>query len=426
MALVFNAQGLNSSETLLLLAYTNFTDAHGFCHPGMQRLQDMTAMSYTTVWRARQSLENKNLLKHQKRRKANGEANSNKYRVNLKQLQAMQRPPREYEDNFEGMEFEDSPADTVLPAVLQNESELSTGKNQPFKMKGTTFQNERTNLSKCNDQPFILKDNPLDNPLEDPSLSLSVVTSRDVRASAEREKENSLEEEKPEPVGELVSSTASLPVGDALGEQRRALAVQIVHDLGTDGAMSTARGAARGHLIDLVHDAIEADYDPTMLAAYLGRTVVSAQSLSYIVGALTPERLRNAIKPPHPINHTGGEVSGPCGHCQAPKYGIEEPGERVYRLPEAPTVEIPCPECNPSSSEYGTGTLVPMSALHRQPPRRALIDAARKAIQGTAQQKPATPAAHKRSLVDEIETPTERAARERALAALATRLETAA
>ncbi len=109
MAMVFHAEGLDGSEKLLLLAYTNYTDAHGYCWPGVARLAADTGTSVPTVKRVRKKLETKNLLRHQRRTTKKGDAMTNMYRVNLDKLRSMVRSNTDFDDNLLEFDFEPEP-----------------------------------------------------------------------------------------------------------------------------------------------------------------------------------------------------------------------------------------------------------------------------------------------------------------------------
>lgn len=94
MAMVFAADGLEGSEKLLLLAYTNFTDAHGYCWPGEERLAADTGTSVSTVRRTKKKLIGRNLVKSIRRPET-----SNLARVNLPLLASMSRPRKAFDDN---------------------------------------------------------------------------------------------------------------------------------------------------------------------------------------------------------------------------------------------------------------------------------------------------------------------------------------
>lgn len=63
MAMVFAAEGLEGGEKLLLLAFTNYTDPHGYCWPGEERLAEDTGTSVSTVRRTKKKLISSNLVR---------------------------------------------------------------------------------------------------------------------------------------------------------------------------------------------------------------------------------------------------------------------------------------------------------------------------------------------------------------------------
>lgn len=98
--LVFEAAGLAGAEKLLLLAYCNYTDAHGYCWAGVERIADDTGTSTSTVKRTRAKLIERGLLGTKRRiNPRTGEAVSNLTRVNLDRLAALRRAQRDYDDN---------------------------------------------------------------------------------------------------------------------------------------------------------------------------------------------------------------------------------------------------------------------------------------------------------------------------------------
>lgn len=107
MAMVFRAEGLDGSEKLLLLAYTNYTDPHGYCYPGEERLADDTGTSPSTVRRTKKKLIGRNLLKSVRRAET-----SNLARVNLPLLASMARERNTYDDNEVDRLSFGSPAET--------------------------------------------------------------------------------------------------------------------------------------------------------------------------------------------------------------------------------------------------------------------------------------------------------------------------
>ncbi|MGP4001522.1 helix-turn-helix domain-containing protein [Streptomyces sp. 8N706] len=100
MGLVFEAQGLDGPEKLLLLAYCNRTDDHGYCWPGQKRLVDDCGTSAATVKRVKKSLVDKGLISSVRRvNPVTGDPITNLTRVNLKLLSEMARPRTVYDDN---------------------------------------------------------------------------------------------------------------------------------------------------------------------------------------------------------------------------------------------------------------------------------------------------------------------------------------
>ncbi len=100
MGMVFAAEGLDGSEKLLLLSYTNWTDPYGYCWPSEDRLVDDCGTSRSTVQRAKRKLVKKKLLKSVRRKNSKGEPISNLSRVNLPLLASMARAEKTYDDNL--------------------------------------------------------------------------------------------------------------------------------------------------------------------------------------------------------------------------------------------------------------------------------------------------------------------------------------
>ncbi|MFD9796984.1 helix-turn-helix domain-containing protein [Streptomyces sp. NPDC059070] len=100
MGLVFAAHGLGGAEKLLLLAYCNRTDDHGYCWPGQKRLADDCGTSLATVKRVKRSLTDKGLISSVRRvHPVTGDPITNLTRVNLALLEKMARPRAAYDDN---------------------------------------------------------------------------------------------------------------------------------------------------------------------------------------------------------------------------------------------------------------------------------------------------------------------------------------
>lgn len=105
MSLAFKARhdDLGGPEKLLLLAYTNFTDAHGYCWPGEKRLAHMTGTSLRTVQRAKKELSRLRLIKSERRKHPRtGDPISNLTRVNLPYLATLARGHEDYDDDLIG------------------------------------------------------------------------------------------------------------------------------------------------------------------------------------------------------------------------------------------------------------------------------------------------------------------------------------
>lgn len=108
MQMVFDAGNLTAPQKAVLLAYCNFTDAHGYCWPGVERIADMTGLSASGVKKVRKQLIESELLKTVSRGKKGGGRTTNASRINVKRLQSMKRPERTYDDNvMDGLGFEE-------------------------------------------------------------------------------------------------------------------------------------------------------------------------------------------------------------------------------------------------------------------------------------------------------------------------------
>ncbi|WP_199846139.1 helix-turn-helix domain-containing protein, partial [Streptomyces sp. H-KF8] len=67
IAMVLDAEGLDGPEKLLLIAYCNRTDDHGYCWPASKRLADDCGTSIATVKRVKAKLIKKKLIASQRR-----------------------------------------------------------------------------------------------------------------------------------------------------------------------------------------------------------------------------------------------------------------------------------------------------------------------------------------------------------------------
>lgn len=154
MAMVFAADGLDGGETLLLLAYTNYTDPHGYCWPSEQRLADVCGTSLSTVARQKRSLKAKKLLKSVRRiSPKTGEPISNLSRINLPLLASMRRADRSYDDDLvQEITFDDGSAADHGKAsdLLKCHSDgypLSNRQVPSSNLTGTPRQSDRQSLT---------------------------------------------------------------------------------------------------------------------------------------------------------------------------------------------------------------------------------------------------------------------------------------
>ena len=163
MQTVFDAGDLTAPQKAVLLAYCNFTDAHGYCWPGVERIADMTGLSVSGVKKIRKQLIEAKLLNTLRRGKQGGGRKTNGSRINIKKLQKMKLPPREYDDNLAaelGFEEDDEP-DEIEAKVPEGHTNSSPEAPQRY-LGGT---NEGT----CGD-PYPSVDPSVD-PSEEPSSS---------------------------------------------------------------------------------------------------------------------------------------------------------------------------------------------------------------------------------------------------------------
>jgi hypothetical protein len=150
MAMVFAAEGLDGPEKLLLLAYTNYTDPHGYCWPGEDRLAEDTGTSPSTVRRTKKKLIAKNLVKSVRRAET-----SNLARVNLPLLASMARERRAYDDNeVERLSFDSptSPPPKTGPDLQTGQSDLSPSQASDLQ----TEQSDLDHRSDCSDSQVNL------------------------------------------------------------------------------------------------------------------------------------------------------------------------------------------------------------------------------------------------------------------------------
>lgn len=148
MAMVFAADGLDGGEKLLLLAYTNYTDPHGYCWPGEERLAEDTGTSVSTVRRTKKKLIGKNLVKSIRRPET-----SNLARVNLPLLAAMGRPRKAYDDNeIDRLSFDAPAAPETGPDLRTVQSDLYPPQAADLR----TVQSDLDHRSDCSDSQVNL------------------------------------------------------------------------------------------------------------------------------------------------------------------------------------------------------------------------------------------------------------------------------
>ncbi|MDX2800115.1 helix-turn-helix domain-containing protein [Streptomyces scabiei] len=162
MAMVFAAGGLDGSEKLLLLAYTNYTDPHGYCWPSEQRLADDCGTSISTVARQKRSLRKRGLLKSVRRiNPRTGEPISNLSRINLPLLASMRQENRAYDDDMVQRITFDEPEEAE-PDLLKCHSDgypMSDRQVPPFILTGTPCQSDSQSLTDPPREPVeILSD----------------------------------------------------------------------------------------------------------------------------------------------------------------------------------------------------------------------------------------------------------------------------
>ncbi|MFJ8213212.1 helix-turn-helix domain-containing protein [Streptomyces sp. NPDC096033] len=189
MGMVFAAEGLDGPETLLLLAYCNRTDDHGYCWPGQQRLVDDCGTSASTVKRVKASLVKKGLIASIRRvDPKTGEPITNLTRVNLGLLASMKRPAFAYDDNvIEKLTF-DEPASAPKPVKkakkkAETGSDLLMGQDEPDPQTPSDLllAQDEPDLGP-NMDPTPVQDGPLN--LSEPSLNPQGVVGGDDRRSS--------------------------------------------------------------------------------------------------------------------------------------------------------------------------------------------------------------------------------------------------
>lgn len=310
MALVFDAEGLTSGEKMLLLAYTNFTDAHGYCWPGLKRLMRMAGMSKMTVIRTRKGLEAKNLLRHQKRYTEAGDRMTNYYRVNLSKLRAMRGAPIDFGDNEMALVFEDDPSDPVrlmpsTPADLPKYQIETT----PAHFETTLSQDATTGGLRMRPPSSQDETQSVIDPEVDPSVT-------DARAGQ--------------------TEATALEVT----ENHRTAATALVQQV--DLSLVDAKQSQVWQIRDGLARAFAAGYSAGQITVYLRAKLAEARTVRYLLGAFETHRLGDiagvaASQPVPPV----------CGQCDARK--SDPVSARVVWLDDDHTRSAPCPRCHPGA-----------------------------------------------------------------------------
>nr|WP_246405601.1 helix-turn-helix domain-containing protein [Nocardiopsis algeriensis] len=159
--MVFDAEGLSPREKCVLLAYCNYTDAHGYVWAGVPRVSDDTGASESTVKRVRKELQERGLLATKRRvDPRTGRSTSNITRINLDLLASMKRAPREYDDNvieeltFEAEETPSKSASDLRIGQSDPASDLRIGQSDPGPGVNLTSPEGEVNLTpNSSDEP---------------------------------------------------------------------------------------------------------------------------------------------------------------------------------------------------------------------------------------------------------------------------------
>ena len=99
MGMTFKAAGIKNPIKAVLVAYCNYTDAHGVCWPSEERIADDCGVSRSTVQRAKRWLIAEGLMKTMRRKNTKGEPIPNLSRINVRKLKSMARPEHDYGDD---------------------------------------------------------------------------------------------------------------------------------------------------------------------------------------------------------------------------------------------------------------------------------------------------------------------------------------
>ncbi|WP_331763781.1 helix-turn-helix domain-containing protein (plasmid) [Streptomyces hirsutus] len=208
IAMVLDAEGLDGPEKLLLIAYCNRTDDHGYCWPGQQRLADDCGTSIATVKRVKAKLIKKKLIASQRRLDPRtGEPITNLTRVNLELLAAMKHQRTDYDDNvIERITFDsDAPLPTKkkkAPRGAAQASDQVMAEDEPdpgLKMSPTSGQDEPDTGVKLGQGPGQVEPLTVSEPPEKPhgTVHPSVGSTEPIEGEGETASSESLRREMP-------------------------------------------------------------------------------------------------------------------------------------------------------------------------------------------------------------------------------------
>jgi hypothetical protein len=252
--MVLDAEGLNGSEKLLLIAYCNHTDGSGYVKAGVPRLVDETGTSPATVKRVSALLRKRKLIKSVRRvDPRTGVPIPNLTRVNLAMLASMKRPEPDYGDSLiEALTFDEDTPKTASDLLIA-QSEPDPGLN----LSPTLAQSEPDpglNLSP-NPFPSSVRTDP------DPEESEAAQTENKPTAAAADVSHETLRQ------AAEIASRLDLARLDAKPKQ----VIQITQ------ALAEA----------LTHPAA----DPAAVERYAAATVATGHKVKYLLNGLSPERL---------------------------------------------------------------------------------------------------------------------------------------
>lgn len=301
MAMVFAAEGLDGPEKLLLLAYTNYTDPHGYCWPGEDRLAEDTGTSLSTVRRTKKKLVARNLVKSVRRQET-----SNLARVNLPLLASMARPRKAYDDNEVDRLSFDGPSEKGP----ETGSDLRTVQSDLYPQQGPdlrTVQSDRSDRSDCSVGQVRLTCGPGQSDLQSISDPSGETTTS------------------PNPPVRLVTDLAPTEGGGGGGdapqqkEEHHPAAAAFVDCLPYRGRIPGPK--QRAHLIQRVSEALAAGWSENKLRVQLTEETDSAKSLAAVYRhRLAPENLPAPPMLPAPRTGNEGPVRRPRakrGECLA-------------------------------------------------------------------------------------------------------------